>query len=914
MWAAVRLPLAFRVAKKVVLKVIRLTPVRCNWLSVKGRGKIAWIKSGNEGVSSCNSSARDFSARLLVCLEGIHQNVKRFIQGESEFGKSKFFRFDTTPGYNERTHAEVSLTCLWRLTVRRPSERLITNSTWDRERKNTLTDHIGARGNTGELKRSAPLWGQRAYNTCLPEREPVMVKRQLCMAVGKKPKYLHCLGRSYTSSLDESVSRGGALGARSVGQLNTEKLTGAEMLTRLWIESFRDPKAEYRSLEGYMKQLDLWTIAYQKLAGNPGSLTPGPDGITIDGTNLSKLKKLRDEVVSGKFRWGGTRRVYIPKHWVALCATAGKRGSTKSRPTGPLGIPTLNDRIVQEVIRMILEPIFEPQFSKNSHGFRPGRGPNTALRRWLADFQACAWYIEGCARRRRRSEGDIRKFFDTVDHGTLINLIKRRVKDGAFLQLLKKGLETRIIHPEGETEISKIWVPQGGVLSPLLSNIYLDELDRWVERKQEEIEGGLFLHSRPQAAPLRNNPEYIKLTKRLRDPHISPRTLYRDSINIHIRYIRFVDDFIVGINGPRALATLLCEELADFLKTTLNVELNIENTLITHISKGVGFLGHRLNRRAQVIRQRFKGRRQRRREAQGWAAKPPRARLIRYPTLDVDLDKYRKKLAQNGFCQRDGKPKPNFAFLHLPQSETNMIINQVLAGYKGWFISAGNCRSALSYINHILRYSVAKVYAAKYKLASVAMVLRKGGNDLSIPLAARRGREVGVTDGLIERWEKQVTREDTHRRIPGILYSRYHDTPKPNKTALASTWRPDHEIKIMKCLSGESKQLQVLKGKILKIILEELTEGKSQDPMNRLKWRLAKGVKALLPPCSVCGSKQRVEMHHVRRFKEIERRVSAVSPLYTHVIAMKRKQIPLCYKCHREAHRLGYTRIFSSRK
>ena len=429
-WAAVRLPLAFRVIKKVVLKVISLTPARCNWLTVKRRGKKAWIKSGNEGVSSCESSAQDFPARLLVCPKGIHQNVKRFIQGESEFDKSKFLRFDSTPGYNERTHAEVSLTCWWILTVRKPSERLITNRPWDRKRKNTLTDHIGAKGNTGEPRRSTyvPPWRQRANSTRLPEREPVMVKRQIYMAAGKKPKYLHCLSRSYTSSMDNSVSRGEALGAHSAGQTKTERLTGTEMLTRLWIKSFRKPEAEYDTLKGYLKQIDLWIIAYQKLAGNPGSLTPGPDGRSRRDLRLEKLKKLRDKVLLGKFQWGETRRVYIPKP-----------GKTEKRP---LGIPTLNSRIVQEVIRMILEPIFEPQFSKYSYGFRPGRGPSTALRRWQADFKACAWYIEG----------DIRKFFDTVNHGIFIKLIKKRVKDKAFLKLLEEGAcaQRKRLHPEGE--------------------------------------------------------------------------------------------------------------------------------------------------------------------------------------------------------------------------------------------------------------------------------------------------------------------------------------------------------------------------------------------------------------------------------------------------------------------------------
>lgn len=205
---------------------------------------------------------------------------------------------------------------------------------------------------------------------------------------------------------------------------------------------------------------------YQKLSTKPGSNTAGVDGNTIDGTSLKTIKALQTAVLTSKFKWGEIRRVYIPKP------------NGKQRP---LGIPTFQDRLVQGVLKEILEAIYEPNFKDTSFGFRPGRSQQTALRDIRKNFGGVIWIVEG----------DITKCFDTVNHSTLMELLKSKILDNKFTSLIEAGIKARILLPEGIVTKSDQGVPQGGTISPLLSNIYLHQLDKWMEAYKQNFDKGI---------------------------------------------------------------------------------------------------------------------------------------------------------------------------------------------------------------------------------------------------------------------------------------------------------------------------------------------------------------------------------------------------------------------------------------
>ena len=206
-----------------------------------------------------------------------------------------------------------------------------------------------------------------------------------------------------------------------------------------------------------------------------------------------------------------------------------------------------------------------------------------------------------------------------------------------------------------------------------------------------------------------------------------------------MEYIRYADDFLIAIRGPHKDAVRIKHDLAVFLKTRLKLELNLEKTHITHISKGVGFLGHVISKRQVYTYQRY------------GINKQYKKRRMMILTVDADMNKQRQKLLAQKYINARGRALPCFGLLVCPQSEANMRINSVLRGLSNWFEYAGNRKRALAWIAYVLRYSLAKMYAAKYKLGTMAQVFKRGGNDLSKPLKARQGTSGGGSPPILSR-------------------------------------------------------------------------------------------------------------------------------------------------------------------
>jgi group II intron reverse transcriptase/maturase len=297
-------------------------------------------------------------------------------------------------------------------------------------------------------------------------------------------------------------------------------------------------------------------------------MTPGADGETVDDMSLGKIGRIIDALRHERYRFSPVRRVYIEK----------KNGKLR-----PLGLPSWSDKLVGEVIRLLLEAYYEPQFSDRSHGFRPRRGCHTALTEVAVAWTGTTWFIEG----------DIARCFDGLDHGVMLGILGERIHDNRFLRLLRNMLEAGYLE-DWEWNATLSGAPQGGVVSPILSNIYLDRLDKFVETVliPEYTRGKLRRHNREyhkvqyalaQARKHGDRAEARGLGRRLR---LLPAGDPRDPGYRRLRYCRYADDHLLGFAGPGAEAEQIKQRLAQFLRDELKLELSQEKTLITHARTG----------------------------------------------------------------------------------------------------------------------------------------------------------------------------------------------------------------------------------------------------------------------------------------------------------------------------------------
>src|SRR5216683_1616766 len=199
----------------------------------------------------------------------------------------------------------------------------------------------------------------------------------------------------------------------------------------------------------------LYLMAYGRIYSNHGAMTPGASGETADGMSARKIARIIDEMRSERFRFGPARRIYIPK----------KTGKKR-----PLGLPSWTDKLVGEVMRLLLETYYEPQFSDRSHGFRPGRGCHTALSEVANTWTGTTWFIEG----------DISDCFGSLDHDVMVRILSEKIRDNRFLRLVRSMLQAGYLE-DWAWHATLSGAPQGGVASPILSNIYLHRLDYFVE-------------------------------------------------------------------------------------------------------------------------------------------------------------------------------------------------------------------------------------------------------------------------------------------------------------------------------------------------------------------------------------------------------------------------------------------------
>ena len=343
---------------------------------------------------------------------------------------------------------------------------------------------------------------------------------------------------------------------------------------------------KYERLYRYLFSEEMFAVAYQRIYAKQGNMTPGTDGKTIDEMSLERIERLIVSLKDESYQPHPARRVYIPK----------KNGKKR-----PLGIPSFEDKLVQEVVRLLLEAIYEGHFEGTSHGFRPHRSCHTALGMIQKSFAGAKWFIEG----------DIKGFFDNIDHNVLISILRERISDERFLRLIRKFFNAGYVE---DWKYNKTYsgTPQCGIISPILANIYLDKFDKYIKEYAAKFRKGDRRSINPEYWRLNNKKNRLKQKlQKTSDEQMRKSYLYeiaqlskqmlstphKDAMDADFRrlqYVRYADDFLISVIGSKSECETIKADITQFMREQLKLELPDEKTLITHAQDKAKFLGYEI--------------------------------------------------------------------------------------------------------------------------------------------------------------------------------------------------------------------------------------------------------------------------------------------------------------------------------
>lgn len=490
-------------------------------------------------------------------------------------------------------------------------------------------------------------------------------------------------------------------------------IEACDALAILRTKNRTDPAWINRGLYRLLYNPTLYVLAYERLKSKPGNMTPGTDGQTLDGYSLDAIQGDIARMRTEQYRPTPVRRTYIPKPEKGKCR--------------PLGVPAPREKVVQECLRLILEAIYEPTFHDNSHGFRPGRSCHTALESLRRNWVGTTWVLKL----------DIADCFERIDHHRLLDILREKIADDRFINLIRKFLNAGYLEN---------WVyhrtysgtPQGSVISPILTNIYLATLDRKLEAIAQHYQRGkcrkhqgkkIHLMQKRQRwlqqgeivpalrASLKN--ELRALNRRLLQ---TPTYDYHDSSYLRVKFLRYADDVMVGVIGPKALTEQVKEDIATFLQEKLKLELNEKKTRLIHLpTERARFLGYDFKAATARLR-----RRNLRRKGSPHNVVQTVKTNVGNIKLLVPLRELSKKLDP---YLRNGKPKCRAELIG--QSVESLIAqyNAVIRGWYNYYQLAENV-SALNYARYVLHYSLAQTLARKEKL-TVRQVFHKHGKPIT---------------------------------------------------------------------------------------------------------------------------------------------------------------------------------------
>lgn len=581
----------------------------------------------------------------------------------------------------------------------------------------------------------------------------------------------------------------------------------------------------YQRLYRNLYNPEFYLLAYQRIQVKQGNMTPGTDGKTIDGMGMKRIESIIAKIRDFSYQPNPARRTYILK------------ANSKQRP---LGIPSFDDKLVQEVVRMILESIYEPTFCNTSHGFRPKRSCHTALQYVKNNFTGVKWFVEG----------DIKGCFDNVDHHVLVKILRRRIDDEHFIGLIWKFLKAGYMEN---------WVyhntysgtPQGSIISPLLANIYLNELDVFMCDYAKIFNSG----SKRQINPTykksldvrRGKQEWLKrnnskiseekraeVTSQIQELNKYLRSIpYGDPMDNEYRrivYVRYADDFLIGVIGSKEDAKIVKSDVGEFISGQLHLEMSAEKTLITHGNDFAHFLGYNVTTSNEQNSTRMKT---------GYTKRSFTGRIKLY----VPKEKWLNRLISYGALKInmiDGKevwePTRRPGLLRLDDIEIVNQYNAEVRGLYNYYRLAYNVTVLNSFL-YVMKFSMYKTFAGKYRTTMRKIIHKYSWNgDFVVSYPSKKGTKsvVFYNQGM-----------------------RYNDK-------LVVTENPD--------------------------VIGRANENHNYTSLiQRLKGNI----------CEWCGTETKdIEIHHIRKLKDL----IGKAKWERQMIARKRKTLALCHDCHVKLH------------
>ncbi|XP_027165739.1 nuclear intron maturase 1, mitochondrial-like [Coffea eugenioides] len=612
-----------------------------------------------------------------------------------------------------------------------------------------------------------------------------------------------------------------------------------QILADLWVKTFsqRQQPKPFTNLTGFLSKFDLWVLAYQRTCAHVSGTFPPRNALHSDV--LCDVLSLRNAVVRNKFSWHCKTHQFIRgPNEKPLTNLLSRR---QLNPILTSKNPPFQDRVVQEVLFMILEPVFDPRFSSKSHAFRPGRNVHTVIRTLRSNFAGYLWFLRG----------DLSPILDEVDVNVVMRCIENAVKDKKVLNLIKSGLKGAVnncltdVECEGKMKKSKrkkgrtkkrilsenepkpdpYWlrtffnfapeeaakVPNYGycgILSPLLANVCLNELDQMMEEKIIEFfkpceQDSIWKYSIEDGSHNPSWPEFVPSGGK-------EKTRKMD-------YVRFGGHFLIGIRGTREEAVGIRKDIIEFCENNFGIRLDNSKFEIEHITRGIDFLDHTLCRRIIYPTLRYTGT-----GGKIVSEKGVGTLLSVTASLQQCIRQFRRLEFVKG--DRDPEPLPCTPMLYSGQAHTNSQMNKFLETMADWYRYADNRKKIVGFCAYVIRSSLAKLYAARYRLKSRAKVYKIATRDLSRPLRESSNNSAPEYSDLL--------RMGLVDAIDGVQFSRMSLIPSCDYSPFPRNWIPDHEKVLHEYINLQDPKFFYELQKSLK----QQVLSSPQDDMSEIVW------------------------------------------------------------------------------